>query len=179
MPDIFEVSYLILWLVVLIISFSVIVMFKSAITTRSTLYEQQEGLPEGVEFPLGERIPIDGRRINLTGHGKIGTLVFLTSTQCLACKKLYSAINEVQKRMNLYQYLFLMSGSEEEVNMVIKEYELQVPIIRVDNFKDLKTPFVPFGYYVSENGLIMAKGIINNESHIQALVSHGEERASA
>ncbi|RCX19135.1 hypothetical protein DFP94_105151 [Fontibacillus phaseoli] len=179
MPDIFDISYLLLWVIVILISYGVIVILKSAIATRSMLYEQQEGLPEGVEFPLNDRIPMDGKALSLTDHGKLGTLIFLTSSQCLACKKLYSVINEVQKKMPVYQYLFMMSGPEDEVNAAIKLYELQVPIIHVENFKDLQTPFVPFGYYVSPDGLIKAKGIINNEGHLQALVKHGEERVSA
>ncbi|GIO35265.1 hypothetical protein J41TS12_01260 [Paenibacillus antibioticophila] len=179
MPDIFTVSYILLWLVVILISYGVIVVLKSAITARSTLYEQQEGLPEGVGFPLNNRIPMDGKALDVTGHGKLGTLIFLTSLQCLACKKLYSIINDVQKKMPAYQYLFMMSGPLEEVNAAIQEYGLEVPVIHVENFKDLQTPFVPFGYYVSPDGLIQAKGIINNEGHLQALVTHGEERTSA
>ncbi|WP_334072208.1 MULTISPECIES: hypothetical protein [Paenibacillus] len=179
MPDMYEISYLLLWVIVILISYVVIVILKSAITARSMLYEQQEGLPEGAEFPLGGRLPMDGKAVLLKDHGKLGTLIFLTSSQCLACKKLYSVINDVQKKMPVYQYLFMMSGPEDEVNAAIKEYELQVPIIHVENFKDLQTPFVPFGYYVSPDGLIRAKGIINNEGHLQALVSHGEERVSA
>lgn len=179
MPDIFDISYLLLWVIVILISYSVIVILKNAITTRSMLYEQHEGLPEGDEFPLGERIPMDGKALSLTDHGKLGTLIFLSSPHCMACKKLYSVINEVQKKVPVYQYLFMMSGMEDEINATIKEYGLQVPIIQVENFKDLQVPFVPFGYYVSQDGLIRAKGIINNEGHLQALISLGEERKSA
>ncbi|MNN93447.1 hypothetical protein D3C81_2118980 [compost metagenome] len=61
----------------------------------------------------------------------------------------------------------------------MKDYEIKAPVIRVDNFKDLQTPFVPFGYYVSEDGIIRAKGIVNNEFHAQALISSGDRRIPA
>ncbi|MBA9085704.1 hypothetical protein FHR92_002171 [Fontibacillus solani] len=177
--DIFNISYVVLWIVVIIVAYGVVTVLNGAIKIRSTLYEQHEGLPQGVPFPLDGRVPFNAKPVSLTNHGKIATLVFLTSSGCLACKKLYPAINDLQKRMPLYQYLVMMSGTEEEVQVIMKDYEIQAPVIRVDNFKDLQTPFVPFGYYVSEDGTIRAKGIVNNEFHAQALISSGDRRISA
>ncbi|MNW46189.1 Methylamine utilization protein MauD [compost metagenome] len=177
--DIFNISYVVLWIVVIIVAYGVVTVLNGAIKIRSTLYEQHEGLPQGVPFPLNGRVPFNDKPVGLTNHGKIATLVFLTSSGCLACKKLYPAINDLQKRMPLYQYLIMMSGTEEEVQVIMKDYEIKAPVIRVDNFKDLQTPFVPFGYYVSEDGIIRAKGIVNNEFHAQALISSGDRRIPA
>lgn len=175
----FEISYIVLWLVLFITVYGVITVLNEAIKIRSTLYEKHEGLPQGVLFPLEGRSPVNGEPLNLLDGGKVATLVFLTSSSCLACKKLYPTINDFQKKKALYQYLVMMSGTEEEVSMTIKEYDLHVPVIRVDNFKELKTPLVPFGYYVSNEGLIQAKGIVNNEFHIKTLISSGDRKLYA
>lgn len=173
--DIFAISHVVLWLVVIIAVYGIIAVLNESIKIRSALYEQHEGLPQGASFPLEGRTPINANSLELINHGKIGTVVFLTSSGCSACKKLYSAINDLKKKMPLYQYLIMMSGTEEEIRGIMRDYEIDAPVIRVDSFKDLQTPLVPFGYYISEDGVIRAKGIVNNEFHVQTLITSGEK----
>ncbi|MNO92949.1 Methylamine utilization protein MauD [compost metagenome] len=174
-----DLSYIILWCIVIVISISVFAILREAIKVKSNLYEQQEGLPKGSDFPLESNIPINGSPMNIRNIEKIGTLIFLTSTGCLTCSKVYPIINDFQKNKPLYQYLIFMMGTEESVNNAVKEHNIKAPVVRMDNLKDLQAPFVPFGYFVSQDGVIRSKGVVNNEGHIQSLILYGEEQASA
>lgn len=174
-----DLSYIILWCIVIVISISVFVILREAIKVKSNLYEQHEGLPKGSDFPLESNIPVNGSPMNIRNKEKIGTVVFLTSTTCSVCSKVYPVINDFQKNKPLYQYLIYMIGTEESVNNAIKEYDIKAPVVRMDNLRDLQAPFVPFGYYVSQDGVIQAKGIINNEGHVHSLILYGEEKVSA
>lgn len=179
MFGILDLSYIILWCIVVIISISVFVILREAIKVKSNLYEQHEGLPMGSGFPLENNISVNGSPMNIKNKEKIGTVIFLTSTTCSVCSKVYPIINDFQKNKPLYQYLIYMIGTEESVNSTIKEYNIKPPVVRMDNLKDLQAPFVPFGYFVSQDGIIQAKGVVNNEGHVQSLILYGEERVSA
>ncbi|MNJ66893.1 hypothetical protein D3C77_630140 [compost metagenome] len=97
----------------------------------------------------------------------------------MACSGLYPIINELPKKMPNYQYLLLMEGSEEDVSLAITKYELKVPVIRMDHFMELRTPVVPFGYFVSNSGEVISKGIVNNDGHIKTLISQAEKQIPA
>lgn len=174
-----DLSYIILWCIVIVISISVFAILREAIKVKSNLYEQHEGLPKGSDFPLENNILVNGKSLNVRNKEKIGTVIFLTSTTCSVCSKVYPIINDFQKNKPLYQYLIFMVGTEESVNNAIKEYDIKAPVVRMDNLSDLQAPFVPFGYYVSQDGVIHAKGIVNNEGHIESLILYGEEQISA
>lgn len=179
MFEMLDLSNIILWCIVIVVSISVFVILREAIKAKSNLYEQQEGLPKGSDFPLESNIPINGSPMNIRNNEKIGTLIFLTSTSCSTCSKVYPIINDFQKKKPLYQYLIFMIGTEESVNNAIKQYNIKSPVVRMDDLKDLQAPFVPFGYFVSQDGVIQAKGVVNNEGHIQSLILYGDEKVSA
>ncbi|CAM3458649.1 hypothetical protein [Marinicrinis lubricantis] len=178
MSSFYLFSHLVLWSIVFLLSYIAMIIMKENIKIKSMLHEEHEGLPKGIVFPL-ERHISPKQEWTVIAPEKDGTLIFFTSCYCDACKKLYPIINELYNKLPVYQYFVYISGPEEEVEQLLQNHRLDAPIVRVDNFKDLQTPVVPFAYFISSDGIIQAKGIVNSENHIHTLISKGTRQASA
>ena len=184
MSVIFIFSQITLWLLVIVLSISVIVLYKRPYPSHQdylsnqTLGASDEGLPTGELFPKLSFPLIDGQNIDLQTMDKQGTVIFFTSTYCDICEKIYRVIKPIMDKHPEYEFLALMEGSIEEINTKKDKFQLSLPIYQLveEDFEKLQVDFFPFAYFISSDGNITGKGLINNEHDINMLIQLGIQK---
>lgn len=179
MSDSFYFSNILLWLVVLATAYSMLAILRHNIEQTNKLHQDHMGLSYGAKFPIDEHPALRNEQRPAVDMKKDGTVAFMTSCYCDACKRLFPVLNDLQKRMPMYRFVIFMSGPLDEVTKALFDYELDIPVIQVDDFSKFQTSIVPFGFFLSAEGIIQAKGVVNTENHIQTLISKGVRRRSA
>ena len=72
----------------------------------------------------------------------------------------------------------LIEGESEEISQLRENFEIKVPIMQVtvDNLKkELQTSIFPFGFLVSPEGQVLAKGLIFGMEQLKLLISNSNK----
>ncbi len=95
-----NLSIIILWVLVVIISIMVIKLYNliAQAQKRKSFGESDVGFPTGSTFPLKEILSYNGELINLSNKEYEGTIVLFTTYGCKACKMLYPVLNKSPKK---------------------------------------------------------------------------------
>ncbi len=183
MPTLFIVSHIVLWVLMIFISIFVVTLYKRLNTSQmlpmndGMLMASDHGIPEGeffskLSFPL-----VDGGTMDLQQTNKEGTILFLSSTQCKICEEVYAAIAPLMDKYPEYQFVTFMEGSHEEIDEKRETYDLDLPIFQLqqEDFELLQIDFFPFAYFLSPDGNVIGKGLINNGQDVNRLIEIGIE----
>lgn len=161
MSQLFEVSYAILWIVVILQSVIIVSLMKQVSPPkRKHLPLQEHGLENKTQFPFKTLRSIDGETIALNRSDRAGTMVLVVSASCTVCNAVYSLVPSFQKRRPQFSVVFLMEGEEEEVRKKIEDHHIKFPVVTMDQVvkEELAIGLLPFAYLVSPSGEIVAKG---------------------
>ncbi|ADU31016.1 TlpA family protein disulfide reductase [Evansella cellulosilytica] len=175
MIDIFIISHFVLWTLLIVVSIALIILFKTVqnlkMAEKRNLVNEEEflprrdsGLPVGDLFPKLEIQTLENKTININQKGVLGSIVIFSSTTCSVCDEVYPDLTSFSK-MNPELPVFLFSeGEKNELDKKIKDFEIDVPIhlITNDDLIKTKTNVFPFAYFLSPEGYVLSKGVINN-----------------
>jgi methylamine dehydrogenase accessory protein MauD len=176
-----ELSQLVLWIMVLLLS-----AVTFALVRQVGLIHQRipptgarmlnVGPPVGSEVPSFDELSIDGKPTTLAASGRKTLLVFVSS-QCDSCAELAPALKSFARseRARLDTILIARS-SVPEMREFSRENRLEgVPIIAsmelVEKFQVNNTPY---GLLVSEDGILITKGIVNTLEHLTSMAHAAE-----
>jgi peroxiredoxin len=177
MNSVWFASYLALWVVVVVLSVMVILLYRQ-------LGEMYLGTREGRSrdgLRLGARVP--GFSL-LNQHGATVTLpqrkpsiIVFGSPSCGPCTKLMPELvnfyHEVQGRI----YVAFVSSADPEANQKFaSENAAEFDVLteqRVALLGAYKVRSTPFAFYLDHDGIVRSKGIVNRNSQIRALVVRG------
>jgi methylamine dehydrogenase accessory protein MauD len=138
-------------------------------------------LSMGKVIKAGEAAPqftlpsLNGGAVTLGGHAPLSqsTLLFFLSPTCPVCKTLLPILKSVQRHEKGRLRVVLASdGVEAEHLEFIKQHAL-------DNFLYLNSREVgmayqiaklPYGVLISDDGSVVAHGLINNREHLDSLI---------
>jgi methylamine dehydrogenase accessory protein MauD len=182
------VSYVALWLVVLLLAFLLLGALRALGLLRWRL-EQMEattpsrtgrgGLKPGKKAPDFTLPSVARGEVSL--HDFAGRRVFLVFTQsgCRPCHKVAPELNRLHAA-GAVQVLVVNNGEAEATQKWAAEVKVRFPVLMQQQFsvsKRYEMYATPFAFLIDEHGVIASKGIINNAQHIDFVLSRAGEAA--
>ncbi|MEK4513144.1 hypothetical protein EJP82_22640 [Paenibacillus anaericanus] len=137
-----------------------------------TFLLRDQGLAMGSRFPS---------MAELFGQTRLkendGIIILFLSTTCQACIEIFSGINNLSERWSSKEVILLINGDDTEFRNIQRENHIEVPMIKYEHtqFELYKTTIFPFTYYLSHQGIILARGPANYEAQIDVIVNKGIE----
>jgi methylamine dehydrogenase accessory protein MauD len=176
------VSYMVLWVVVLLQGLVIFVLLRQ-------LGMMYLGTAQGVAhdgLPLGERAPdfsasdLEGGTVSLADFRGSPLLIVFGSPNCVPCRRLIPDLNVfAQDGAAEAQVLFLSRGTVEDSRRFVKEEDVQVAVATFPDdelAEKYRARVTPFAFLVDGEGVIRAKGLANNRDHLDMLVRVAKEQ---
>ncbi|GGG71986.1 TlpA family protein disulfide reductase [Paenibacillus radicis (ex Gao et al. 2016)] len=181
MSAIFYVSYIILWMLVILLTAACVYLLKRKPASPKQDTPVQSGL-DGIGLPKGIPFPNDGR---LTLDGAVphfnNALVILSMTLCGTCEALYPKLHRFrQQHPHIPIYILLFADQEEQITQTVEKYQLKLPVIACtpQDTEFFQTHFFPFGYAVDQEGLVASKSNLDQEDDLNLMASATVEHES-
>lgn len=149
------------------------------VRTRKFLIGADMGAPANELFPVTKFKTIDQEEISVQDSFGKNTVLLITSTRCSVCKTLYPHIRPfISKHGSMFNVISLMDGDMADVKTVRETHQLTHPIVHVtaEDLKAIKTESFPFGYLLTPEGKIIAKGFVKDGEDLEILRKLKEER---
>jgi methylamine dehydrogenase accessory protein MauD len=173
------ISNIILWVLVLVL---VAVIF-ALVRQVGVLYERVQpagalmagkGLKTGEETPEFDLETLDGDTVHIGGKRNDGKsiLLFFLSPTCPVCKTLLPVLQAMRKSESKWLDIILASdGDEEEHREWLKTQNLASwPYVLSPQLgMTMQVAKLPFAALIDENGILCARGLVNNREHIESL----------
>jgi methylamine dehydrogenase accessory protein MauD len=175
-------SYVALWLVVLLLAFLLLGALRALGLLRWRL-EQLEattpsrtgrgGLKPGKKAPDFTLPCVSGGEVSL--HDFAGRRVFLVFTMsgCKPCHRIVPELNKLQRRGDV-QVLVVNNGELEATRQWAAEVKVCFPVLAQQQFsvsKRYEMYATPSAFLIDERGVIASKGLINNGQHIDFVLT--------
>ncbi|HZI86780.1 MAG TPA: thioredoxin-like domain-containing protein [Pyrinomonadaceae bacterium] len=183
MTTIWLISHAVLWLVVGLLSVLVILLARQ----MGLIYRRLGSAPARMENDgpaIGESVPemtvrtLAGETKIIGGSNLISRLLVFVSVGCPACNLVAPAVRAVSKkeRSALETLIVSISADERAVRDFVKRNKLlEVPcIISNELAKRYEIHGPPYGVLLDRDGVVRAKGLINNMDHIESLINAAE-----
>ncbi|HZU36455.1 MAG TPA: redoxin domain-containing protein [Gemmataceae bacterium] len=182
------VSYVSLWLVVVLLGFLLLGALRALGLLRWRLEQMEATTPSKVGragLKRGKKAPdfclpcTAGGEVSL--HDFAGRRVFLVFTQsgCKPCHRIVPELNKLQ-RGGTVGVLVVNNGTMEATRQWAEEVPAGFPVLVQQQFaisKRYETYATPFAFLINEHGVIASKGIVNNGQHIDFVLSGAGEAA--
>lgn len=183
MTTIWLISHVALWLVVALLSVLVILLARQ----MGLIYRRLGSAPARMENDgpaIGESVPemtvrtLAGETKIIGGSNLISRLLVFVSVGCPACNLVAPAVRAVSKkeRSALETLIVSISADERAVRDFVKRNKLlEVPcIISNELAKRYEIHGPPYGVLLDRDGVVRAKGLVNNLDHIESLINAAE-----
>ena len=175
-------SYVVLWLLVIVLSVVVVALARQIGTLhlrlgpRGALELDDEGPPLGEPAEAFDRADIDGRAVAIGGPGDAQVLMFV-SPGCMLCEQVLPSLSAIAGTHELTPYV-LTDVDETESALTFGPKRLSVPVVAA---RDIATaygvPGTPYVVVLDRHGVVRAKGTVNNLEQLEGLVDTGRRRA--
>jgi hypothetical protein len=170
-----SVSYIVLWLLVLSLTVFAIVISKKP---KRVLGAYNTGLPVGSVFPkfdiqsVVKQIPF-----SVVHPERKETLLLFSSSMCSICSTVYPLFPYAEQKYHLKAQV-IMEPKDGQIESIIEKIDaagLYAPVYALTPsiMQQVKLEGFPFAYYLSTEGIVLAKGVINTIADIDLLVSQG------
>lgn len=176
-------SYIALWVIVALLTLVVVLLARQL----GLIYRRLGAAPARMENDgpvVGELAPevhvqtLEGKEATIGGIDHTKTLLVFLSVGCPSCNRLAPAIRSVWKReCNEVETLIVsLSNNETAVRDFLNRNNLHdVPcVISNDLVQQYNINSPPYGVLLDENGVVRAKGVVNNLDHIESLLNAAE-----
>lgn len=175
------ISYVVLWGIVLFQGVVIFVLLRQLglMYLGTAQGVARDGLAIGEHAPEFTVSGLDGVHVSLEGLLGSPLLLVFGSATCAPCRGLIPDLNAFanEKREEL-RALFLCRGSLDEARRFSDELHAQVPIAvhpdeaLPDSFRARVTPFA---FLLDGEGVVRAKGLANNRSHLDMLLEQARK----
>jgi methylamine dehydrogenase accessory protein MauD len=175
--DAFTVALVLLWVVVIALTVVVFALARQV----GVLFERvapmgalvTEGGPKiGEASPRFELSALDGRRVVVGAGGGRSMLLFFLSPTCPVCKKLLPVLKSAEKAERSWLEVVLASdGEREKHEAFVRQHGLaQLPYVLSSHLGlGYRVNRLPFGVLIDGEGIVRAKGLINNREQLESL----------
>jgi methylamine dehydrogenase accessory protein MauD len=188
MTPLWLISYVALWLMVLLLGFLLLGVLRALAQLRWRLEQVQATTPSRIGrggLKPGQRAPdftlpsAAGDDVSL--HDFAGRRVFLVFTQsgCKPCHRIIPELNKLQRTEQL-QVLVVNNGELEATRQWAGEARAGFPVLAQQQFsvsRRYEMYATPFAFLIDEKGIIASRGIINNGQHIGFVLSGAGDAA--
>jgi len=185
MSEIWTISYLVLWALVLLLAAAVTILARQigllhirmvpsgALTTNS-------GPDIGGVVPDFQELDIDGVVVALHQESRKRAFLLFHSPGCSSCLDLMPVIRSMFRTERSSLRLILVSVKDDlvENRRFIEQHRLEgIPYIVSPGLRNhLNVYQVPYALLLNEKGVLLAKGLVNNFHHVESLFNAADIR---
>jgi methylamine dehydrogenase accessory protein MauD len=181
MSGVWLASYIVLWVVVLVLAFLLAGALRQLGLMQLRLGDDpgalitDSGLERGAQAPDFTAIESEsGELVTLSEMiAKPRVLVF-ASPGCLSCRELIPGLNEVRKtRKGEFDFLVVCRGDVESCQGFGRMNRLEAPMVVDTNGqieKDYQVTLTPFAYLLDDEGNVVIRGIANDWRQLESLL---------
>lgn len=182
------VSYVVLWGIVLFQGVAIFILLRQlGIMYLGTAQGvARDGLAVGSRAPDFSLPVLDGRTVSLADYRGLPLLLVFGSADCAPCRNLIPDLHRfADEHHEELRVLFLCRGTTDEAHRFAEEMEMRVAVAAHPDEQlpeKYKARVTPFAFLVDSEGLIAAKGLSNNQEHLEMLLrspQDGKQRKGA
>jgi methylamine dehydrogenase accessory protein MauD len=181
MSGVWLASYVVLWLVVLMLAFLLAGALRQLGLLQLRLGDDpgalitDTGLERGTLAPdftaLGSET---GELVTLSELAPVPRMIVFASPGCLSCRELIPGLNEVRKtRAGEFDFLVICRGDVESCQAFGRMNRLEAPMV-VDTTgqieKDYLVTLTPFAYLLDHERNVVIRGIANDWRQLESLL---------
>ena len=173
-------SYLVLWLLVLVLCLVVVALARQIgtlllrVESRGALEVDDEGPPLEEAIPPIETVDAKGRRVVLGGPGEAQMLLFV-SPGCRLCREVLPAVGPVAQIGRLVPYVVADVDREETLSAFGDP--LGAPVVPGPQVAAaFGVPGTPYAVILDRTGAAVAKGTVNTLEQMEGLVDTAARR---
>jgi methylamine dehydrogenase accessory protein MauD len=177
------VSYLVLWLLVIVLCIVVVALARQIGTLylrlgpRGALEMDDEGPALGEAPQPLEASDGDGRPVHIGGPGAAQLLMFV-SPGCHVCEQVLPSLPVVAHDAKLSPVV-ITDADAEETALVFGRKAVAAPVVPgIQIAQRYEVPGTPFVVVLDDLGVVRAKGTVNNLEQMEGLVSTARKRMS-
>jgi methylamine dehydrogenase accessory protein MauD len=174
-------SYVMLWLLVIVLSVMVVALARQIGTLhlrlgpRGALEMDEEGPPLGTAVEPFEVQDAAGRPASIGGPGEAQLLLFV-SPGCMVCKQVLPSLPVIANAGRMRPYV-ITDVDEHETRRAYDGEALKVELIPGPQIAQAyDVPGTPYVLVLDELGVVRAKGTVNNLEQMEGLVDTAHRR---
>ena len=174
-------SYFVLWLLVVVLGIVVVALARQIGTLhlrlgpRGALEIDDEGPPLGEAAPLVEATTLEGARVTIGGPAASRLLTFV-SPGCHVCDQVLPAVPVIARSTNLEGYVITDVDAHETAS-AFGSKDIGVPVLPAPALAQAyEVPGTPYVVVLDADGLVRAKGTVNNLEQMEGLIDTGLRR---
>ena len=181
MSGVWLASYLVLWLVVLVLAFLLAGSLRQLGLIQLRLGDDpgalitDSGLERGAQAP--DFIAANSETeepVTLSEMPAAPRLLVFASPGCLSCRELIPGLNEVRKtRHGEFDFLVVCRGDIESCRAFGRMNRLEAPMVVDTNGqieKDYMVTLTPFAYLLDHEGRVVIRGVANDWRQLESLL---------
>lgn len=176
-------SYVVLWLLVLVLAAIVVALARQIGTLhmrlgpRGALEMDEEGPPLGEAPEPLETMASDGAAVTIGGPGQ-GQLIMFVSPSCHLCREVLPALSVTAAAAGLRPYV--VADTEDGASEPdLDPKRLKAPVVAdVRLPKRYAIPGTPYIVVIDSMGVVRAKGTANNLEQLEGLVDTAARRTN-
>ena len=180
MSGVWLASYVVLWLVVLVLAFLLAGALRQLGLLQLRLGDDpgalitDTGLERGTLAPDFTALESEtGELVTLSELAPTARLIVFASPGCLSCRELIPGLNEVRKTRREFDYLVICRGDVESCQAFGRMNRLEAPMV-VDTTgqieKDYLVTLTPFAYLLDHERNVVIRGIANDWRQLESLL---------
>ena len=180
MSGVWLASYVVLWVVVLLLAFLLAGALRQLGLLQLRLGDDpgalitDTGLERGAEAPDFTALGAEsGELISLSDLPAVPRMLVFASPGCLSCRELIPGLNEVRKTRGDFDFLVVCRGDLESCQAFGRMNGLEAPMV-VDTTgqieKDYLVTLTPFAYLIDHEGRVVIRGIANDWRQLESLL---------
>lgn len=174
-------SYVILWVVVVLLALVVVALARQLGTLhlrlgpRGALEVDDEGPPLGEAPGPVEALDLEGRPVTLAGPGDPQLLLFV-SPDCPLCRDVLPSLGAAARAGRLSPYV-IADASPEDAARSFRHDGVGAPVLPGPGIaRDFAIPGTPYAVVLDAMGVVRAKGTANSLEQLEGLVDTARRR---
>ena len=181
MSGVWLASYIVLWVVVLLLAFLLAGALRQLGLLQLRLGDDPGALITDTGLERGAQVPdftgLDaesGQLVSLSDLPAVPRMVVFASPGCLSCRELIPGLNEVRKtRGGEFDFLVVCRGDLESCQAFGRMNRLEAAMV-VDTTgqieKDYLVTLTPFAYLIDHEGRVVIRGVANDWRQLESLL---------
>jgi methylamine dehydrogenase accessory protein MauD len=180
MSGVWLASYIVLWLVVLMLAFLLAGALRQLGLLQLRLGDDpgalitDTGLERGTDAPDFTALSADsGELVSLSDLPAVPRMIVFASPGCLSCRELIPGLNEVRKTRKDFDFLVVCRGDLESCRSFGRMNRLEAPLVVDTNGqieKDYAVTLTPFAYLIDHEGKVVIRGLANDWRQLESLL---------
>lgn len=174
------ISYVVLWALVVVLAVVVVALARQIGTLHLRLGPRGALEIDDEGPPLGERVEplaasdLEGRELVLGGDGSPQLLLFV-SPGCDVCRQVLPSVNAAARQGDLEAVVVTDAGEEESAAYARKLRSVPVAA-SLEAVEAFGVPGTPYVVVLDADGVVRAKGTVNNMEQMEGLVDTARRR---